>query len=135
MPSTIKLNDYINGMRFSPSTTTALGANRYFALYSAAPTITGGGTELSGNGYGRVLVTSGMVGSSTGTTTRTLTNLLDIRFPEVITANWPLVTHIGVHDHPTNDSLLDFYDLTDLTATVGTIPVILAGTLSFSSGS
>jgi len=39
---------------------TALPAigNVYFALYSATPSDTGGGTELTGNGYARVQVTN-----------------------------------------------------------------------------
>lgn len=73
----------------------------YVALYTAAPSDAGGGTELSGSGYARESVTFAAATSGTGTTSNTGT--------VVFTADggdWGSVTHMGIHDAVTGGNLL-----------------------------
>lgn len=73
----------------------------YVALYTAAPSDSGGGTELSGSGYARESVTFAAATSGTGTTSNT--------GAVVFTADggdWGSVTHMGIHDAVTGGNLL-----------------------------
>ena len=79
----------------------------YVGLLTAAPSDTGGGTEVSGGSYARVTVASSMANwagtQSAGSTTAssgtggTTSNNNTITFPAP-TANWGVVTHVGVYD-------------------------------------
>ena len=86
---------------------TAMGtapANVYIALFTAAPSDSGGGTEVTGGSYARATVsTTGSFGApaAAGLTD----NLADITFPAP-TANWGTVTHIGIFDALTAGNLL-----------------------------
>lgn len=73
----------------------------YVGLFTAAPSDSGGGTELSGNGYSRQAV-SWDTASGTGGTTSNST-------AETFTAsggNWGTVTHIGIFDAASAGNLL-----------------------------
>ena len=73
----------------------------YVALYTAAPSDSGGGTELSGSGYARESVTFEAATSGTGTTSNTGV--------VVFTADggdWGSVTHMGIHDAVSGGNLL-----------------------------
>jgi hypothetical protein len=73
----------------------------YVALYTAAPSDSGGGTELSGSGYARESVTFAAATSGTGTTSNT--------GAVVFTADggdWGSVTHMGIHDAVSGGNLL-----------------------------
>jgi hypothetical protein len=73
----------------------------YVALYTAAPSDSGGGTELSGSGYARESVTFAAATSGTGTTSNT--------GAVVFTADggdWGSVTHMGIHDAVAGGNLL-----------------------------
>lgn len=73
----------------------------WIGLYTAAPTDAGGGTECSGNNYGRVNA-SALFGAASGTA---IANDGAITFP---TASGSLgtVTHFGVFDAETTGNLL-----------------------------
>ena len=64
----------------------------YVALYTAAPTDTAEGTEVSGGGYARQLVT---FGAPTGNP-RSISNSANVDFP-VATANWGTIVAAALH--------------------------------------
>ncbi len=93
----------------------------WVALLTAAPSDSGGGTEVSGGSYARVQVTSalanwagtqsaGSTAASTGTGGQTSNNAA-ITFPAP-TANWGSVTHFGLYDAATTGNLLYWAALT-----------------------
>jgi len=73
----------------------------YVALYTAAPSDSGGGTEVSGNGYSRQAVTFAAATSPGGTTS----NTGDITFTAA-GGDWGTITHIGIHDASSGGNLL-----------------------------
>jgi hypothetical protein len=83
-------------------------ANLYFGLLTAAPSDTGGGTEVTGGNYARVGKTP--VDSNFSVTAGVATNLVYITFP-VPNASWGTVTHIGVYDASSGGNLLLWSDL------------------------
>jgi hypothetical protein len=74
-------------------------ATLQFALFTAAPSDSGGGTEAAGGSYARATVTNDNTAfpqcSATGTPTKT--NAVTISFPTA-TAAWGTVTHWGIFD-------------------------------------
>lgn len=75
--------------------------NWYVALYTSAPSDSGGGTELSGSGYAREAVTFAAATSGAGTTSNS--------GAVVFTADggdWGSVTHMGIHDATSGGNLL-----------------------------
>ena len=107
-----KLIDFLlRGQTFTAPTTV------YVGLLTAAPSDTGGGTEVSGGSYARVSVasslanwagtqSSGSTAASSGTGGTTSNNNA-ITFPAP-TASWGVVTHMAVYDASTAGNLL-FY--------------------------
>lgn len=73
----------------------------YVALYTAAPSDSGGGTEVSGNGYSRQSVTFD-AGSTPGGTTQ---NNNTVSFT-ASGGNWGSVGWIGIFDASTSGNLL-----------------------------
>lgn len=73
----------------------------YVALYTAAPSDSGGGTEVSGNGYARQAVTFAAATSPGGTTSNTGA----VSFT-ASGGNWGTITHIGIHDAVSSGNLL-----------------------------
>jgi len=73
----------------------------YVALYTAAPSDSGGGTEVSGNGYSRQSATFDAATSGAGTTS----NAGAVAFT-ASGGNWGTITHIGIHDASTSGNLL-----------------------------
>ncbi len=95
-------NNVINA-RFR-NQTVAQAVTLYFALFTAAPTDTGGGTEVSGGSYARVgktATTAGFGAPSGGSAA----NIEEIDFGTA-TANWGTVTHFGVYDASTAGNLM-----------------------------
>lgn len=103
------MSDYLEGEirkhifrtgSFTKPTTLAVG------LFTAAPSDSGGGTEVSGGSYARVSVNpldaNWTAASSTDGVT---TNAAAITFPAP-TANWGTVTHFGIFDATTTGNLL-----------------------------
>lgn len=95
--------------------TLTLPANLHFALFTAAPSDSGGGTEVTGGSYARVSVarslanfagtqSAGSTTASTGTGGVTSNNNA-ITFPAP-TANWGVVTHWGVFDASSGGNLV-----------------------------
>lgn len=86
----------------------------YIALFTAAPSEAGGGTEVAGGSYARVQVgpsqsawsatQGGTSGPSSGTTGQSA-NVADITFPAP-TANWGTVTHFAIMDALTGGNML-----------------------------
>ena len=93
----------------------------FVGLLTAAPSDTGGGTEVTGGSYARVSVTSALANwagtQSAGSTTAstgtggTTSNNAAVTFPSP-TGNWGVVTHFGVYDAVTTGNLLFWAALT-----------------------
>ena len=73
----------------------------YVGLYTAAPSDSGGGTEVSGSGYSRQTITVASATSPGGTTS----NTGDIVFT-ASGGDWGTITHIGIHDAVSGGNLL-----------------------------
>ena len=73
----------------------------YVALYTAAPSDSGGGTEVSTGGYARQSVTFDAAASPGGTTS----NSADVSFTAV-GGDYGTVTHMGIFDASTGGNLL-----------------------------
>lgn len=89
------LNAVLRQTAFTPPTTI------YVALFTVAPTVSGGGTEVSGGGYVRQPVT--FSAPSNGQTS----NTLDVTFP-LATAAWGTVVAFGLYTAATGGQLLYF---------------------------
>jgi len=100
--------------------TYAKSAALYVALFTAAPSDAGGGTEVTGGSYARVSVAPGSTnwantqnsgtGASSGTGGQT-SNKTTITFPAP-TGNWGVVTHFGIYDASSSGNLLFWAALT-----------------------
>lgn len=103
------LEDRINEYIFENTSPTAIGANVYVGLFTAAPSDTGGGTEVSGGSYAREAVsTAGGWTLSAGAAT---VNASDIDFGTA-SADWGTITHVGIFDAPSGGNLLIWGALT-----------------------
>lgn len=105
----------------------------YVALFTAAPSDTGGGTEVSGNAYARVnLAPSASNWASTGGATTitnpsvgtsgTTSNNSVITFPTA-TGSWGTVTHVAIFDASTSGNML-FWGALTASQVVGTGGVV-----------
>ena len=98
------------------------------ALYSAAPSDSGGGTELSGSGYARVSITTlatNMTVSGTSPTQVVNTNNVDFA---AASGTWATATHAAIFDNSGN--MLDWGALTtSKTLTLGDVFRFAAGAL------
>jgi hypothetical protein len=81
-------------------------ATVYVALYTVAPTDTGGGTEVSGFGYARQAVTFGAPVSGTVSNTGAVT------FPAASGGAWGTIVAMGIFDASTSGNLLYYGNLT-----------------------
>lgn len=106
---------FFRGQTFTPP------INLHFALFTVAPTDTGGGTEVTGGAYARVSVarslaawagtqSAGSTTASTGTGGTTSNNSA-VTFPAP-TANWGSVVAVGVFDAASAGNLLVYGALT-----------------------
>ena len=84
----------------------------YVALFTAAPSDSGGGTEVSGGSYARVAVTNNTTNwpNATGTSPTSKANGTVITFPTA-TANWGTVVAFGIFDASSGGNLLVWADL------------------------
>jgi hypothetical protein len=78
-------------------------ATVYLALYTVAPTVAGGGTEVSGGSYARQSVTLGTPAS------QSVTNSADITYTAMPACT---VVAVGLFDASTAGNLLEFATLT-----------------------
>ena len=79
----------------------------YVALYTSAPSDTGGGTEVSGGGYVRKTATFNV----SGTNPTTASNTAAIEYPTA-TANYGTVVAVGIFDASSSGNLLAYANLT-----------------------
>lgn len=93
----------------------AAPANLYFALFTAAPSDAGGGTEVSGGSYARVSLAASLANwagtqsagstiASSGTAGLSSNNTI-LSFPAPSGA-WGVVTHFGIFDAASSGNLL-----------------------------
>jgi hypothetical protein len=80
----------------------------FVGLFTAAPSDTGGGTEVTGNAYARV-VTGTISGSGTATT---FSNAAAIEFAAASGGNWGTIGWAGIFDASTGGNLLAWAPLT-----------------------
>lgn len=83
-------------------------ATVYVALYIGNPTAADTGQEVTGGSYARQAVTFAAPAVSGGV--QTVKNSAEIIFP-IATANWGLITHVGIRDAATGGNLLYFGEL------------------------
>jgi hypothetical protein len=99
----------------------------YVGLFTAAPSDTGGGTEVTGNGYARK-ATGTM--SVSGTAPTTATNDSAIEFDAASGGNWGTIGWAAVFDASTGGNMLAWAALTtDRTINNGDVFRIPAGSL------
>ena len=79
-------------------------ATLYVALFTAAPSDSGGGTEVSGGAYARQTIAFTTSGDTTS-------NNAAVEFPTA-TANYGTVTHVGIYDASTAGNLMAWAALT-----------------------
>lgn len=116
------------------------GTARWVALYTSAPSDSGGGTEVSGGSYARAQLDASAsnwantqdsgTGASSGTGGVTK-NSSTITFPAP-TANWGVVTHFGILDASSGGNLL-FHGALTASKTINNAdpaPTFPAGTLT-----
>lgn len=85
-------------------------ATLYFALYTSAPSDTGGGTEVSGSNYSRVGVTNNAT-NFPAASSGSKSNGTVITFPTP-SGSWGTVTHMCILDASTAGNLLGWAPLT-----------------------
>lgn len=83
----------------------------YMALYTAAPSDTGGGTEVSGNAYARTAITFSAAASGAITSSAVVT------FPTPTPSGWGTVTHFGIFDASSAGNLL-YWDALTVSKTI-----------------
>lgn len=120
------LNHVFGSADYSPPATI------YAALFTATPSDSGGGTEVTGGSYARVAITNNTTNftGATGTSPTTTTNSTAIDFPQA-TADWGTATSWGLFDASTNGNLLAWGALTTSRAILnGDTPSFQADALS-----
>ena len=99
----------------------------YVGLFTAAPSDTGGGTEVTGNGYARV-ATGTMSISGTATTA---SNAAAIEFAAASGGNWGTITYAAIFDASSGGNMLAWAALTtSRTINDGDVFRIPAGSLT-----
>jgi hypothetical protein len=81
-------------------------ATVYVALFTSAPNVSGGGTEVSGGSYARVAVTNDAT-NFPAAVDGVKSNANPIAFPAATSA-WGVITHGAAFDAPSGGNLLDF---------------------------
>ena len=79
----------------------------YVALYTVAPTDTGGGTEVSGGAYARQTAAF----TASGTNPTQASNSAAVEYPTA-TANYGTVVAVGIFDASSSGNLLAYANLT-----------------------
>lgn len=92
--------------------TTATGFSPYLALYTVAPTETGGGTEVTGGSYARTAVTFGAPSSGT------ISNSGAVTFPTP-TASWGNVVAWAIMDASSGGNMWAYCDISTQTVNSG----------------
>lgn len=114
-------------LRFG-GTAYTIPATWYVALFTAAPTDSGGGTEVAGNGYARAPVPNNTTSFGAATLSGKTTSVA-ITWP-LPTANWGTVVAIGFFDAASGGNMQDWGLLTTPKAIlIGVAPRIEIGAL------
>lgn len=92
------LNGFLRATTYTAPTTV------YVALFTAAPSGSGGGTEVSGGGYVRQAIT---FGAPTGGSPSTATNSALVQFPTA-TASWGTIVAAAIFDASTGGNMLEY---------------------------
>ena len=87
------------------NTTYTPASTLYVALYTVAPSDSGGGTEVSGSSYSRTSVAFSVSGTGT-----LFTNSSAVEFAAA-TASWGTVVAVSVYDASTGGNMLAWADL------------------------
>lgn len=91
--------------------TWAKSTTRYVSLHTANPTDTGAGAEVSGGSYARVQRDASDANWTAASSTDGVTaNAAVITFPTP-SANWGVITHVGMWDAVTAGNLLCYAEL------------------------
>jgi len=85
-------------------------ANLYIALFTAAPSDAGGGTEVSGNAYARQAVPTGASSGWTRTGGQA-SNTSAIVFPVATPSGWGNIVAVAIFDALTNGNMLYYGNL------------------------
>lgn len=105
------LENKIMAYVFSGTAFSSPSSSLYIGLFTAAPGEGGGGTEVSGNGYNRKIV-------SLTTTNNASTNGSAVEF-DAATASWGTITYVAIFDASTSGNMLAYGELTT-SKTIGT---------------
>ena len=91
---------------FLGTSSTSAPSNVYMGLFTSNPTDANSGTEVSGNGYSRQVITfnAASSGSATNSSAETFT---------ASGGNWGTITHFGIFDASSSGNLLYHGALTD----------------------
>ena len=100
----VLLDEVLGGADYTPPATV------YLALFTAAPSDSGGGTEVSGGGYTRVAVTNNST-NFPAASGGSKSNGVDMTFPQA-TADWGTVVAFAIFDASTAGNMLYWGDLT-----------------------
>lgn len=112
---------------FSDTILTILKTGHYLALYTAAPTVSGGGTEVTGGSYARMALTFGTI------TAGAMSNTVAVTFTGLPAST---ITHFGIISASTGGTLKVFGALNSTAAVIsgdqvqfpiGSITVNLSG--------
>jgi hypothetical protein len=116
-----KLLDHVlNNTSFTSPTTVFVG------LFTATPTDTTSGTEVTGGSYARQVLSVSTASEGV------VTSDADVTFPQC-TASWGTVVALGIHDADTSGNLLMYTDLTtSKTIETGDILKVNTGSLTVS---
>jgi len=114
-----KLLDHVlNNASFTSPTTV------YVGLFTAAPTDTTSGTEVTGGSYARQVLSVSTASDGV------VTSDADVNFPQA-TGNWGTIVALGIHDADTSGNLLMYTDLTtSKTIEAGDILKVSSGSLT-----
>lgn len=93
------LNATLRGTAFTPPSTV------YIALYTSDPTAADTGAEVTGGGYARKAISFSAPVIENGK--QTVKSSADVEFP-IATADWGLVTHVGLRTAATGGNLMWF---------------------------
>lgn len=93
-------------VRYGGSATYVKPATVYIGLFTAAPGVGGGGTEVAGSSYARVAVTNDAT-NWPNAVAGGKANAVALTFAQA-TGSWGTVTHVGIFDALTAGNLQDF---------------------------
>lgn len=118
-------------VRYGGSAAYVKPATVYIALFTAAPTVAGGGTEVAGGSYARVAVTNDAT-NWPNAVAGAKSNAVALTFAQA-TGAWGTVTHVGIFDALVAGNLQDFASLTAAkTVQNGDVVQFGVGSLAFS---